>query len=273
MPERTHLCFSSKSCIFLNAYLKILVPSKFLKNSESNVTFLHHSNTVILSPIFQTSSYFEPIWLGKSGFQWVPLSVLLGWISPVKPSPRVVHSRERRNLSREWATQVRLKFRSFRKCSAFCALFGRVQLFFGGGGRGLGVSVLKALFKLTQSDPTQYCWDPFWAPFWAVFQISFSDQGWPCSNFLFSFIHHVSLCYRSRRRHILPTFEKKRRFEAWVLSAVTLLPESKISWFLKAPEIVVVQAHSNCIDIKSHIDPFPLKKKSSKTKSNSFETL
>ena len=53
---------------FLNSYLKILVPSKFLKNSESNVTFLHHSNIVIQSPIFQTSSSFELIWLEKSGF-------------------------------------------------------------------------------------------------------------------------------------------------------------------------------------------------------------
>ena len=47
----------------------ILVPSKFLKNSNSNELFFHYSSIVILSPIFQTSSYFEPIWLGKSGFQ------------------------------------------------------------------------------------------------------------------------------------------------------------------------------------------------------------
>ena len=89
----------------------------------------------------------------------------------------------------------------------------------------------------------------------------FSDQVWPCSNFSFSFIQHVSLCYRSRRRHILPTFQKKRRFEAYVFSPVSFLPESKIPWLLKASESVVVQAHSNCIDIKNHIDPFLLKKK------------
>ena len=144
MPERTHLWFSSKFCIVFKCLFKntrtLEIPEKF----KPMVTFLHYSNTVILSPIFQTSSYFEPIWLGKSGFQWVPLSVLLGWISPVKPSPRVVHSRERRNLSREWATQVRLKFRSFRKCSAFCALFGRVQLFFWGGGEGAGGQRIKS---------------------------------------------------------------------------------------------------------------------------------
>ena len=152
------------------------------------VTFLHYSNTVILSPIFQTSSYFEPIWLGKSGFQWVPLSVLLGWISPVKPSSRVVHSRERRNLSREWATQVRLKFSSFRKCSAFCALFGG-----GGGGGGLGVSVLKALFKLTQSDPTQYCWDPFEHLFGQCFRFLFQIRVDRVQTF-YSVLSNMSPC-------------------------------------------------------------------------------
>ena len=59
-----------------------------------------------------------------------------------------------------------------------------------------------------------------------------------------------------------PHLKKKRRFEAWVFSAVTFLPKSsKISWFLKASESVVAQGHSNYIDIKNHLDPFLLKKK------------
>ena len=163
MPERTHLWFSSKSCIVFKCLFKntrtLEIPEKF----EPIVTFLHYSNIVILSPTFQTSSYFErPIWLGKSGFQWVPLTVLLGWISAVKPSPRVVHSRERRNLSREWPTRVRLKFRSGLVFCFLCFIREGTTFLRGGGQR---------MKSTIQTDPT---WSniallgPVWAPFWAV---------------------------------------------------------------------------------------------------------
>ena len=86
--------------------------------------------------------------------------------------------------------------------------------FFGGGGGGLGVSVLKALFKLTQSDPTQYCWDPFEHLFGQCFRFLFQirvdrvqtfysvlSNMFPCAT-----DHHVGTYY--------PHLKKKRRFEA-----------------------------------------------------------